>query len=163
MEHSVANYKIRFLAGELAGRVFAVRNSGTLIGRRRDADIRPGGLDIGAEHVTLLPQSARHANESARVNGDEVIGEGDFLLLPGADVRIGKELTFVLEEDDSPATPDSATVPSADPEEATEELTGETAGEESDGAAPSNDADCPRYASGFRVGESGHLARGSFR
>ena len=87
MEHSVANYKIRFLTGELAGRVFAVRNSGTLIGRRRDADIRPGGLDIGAEHVTLLPQSDHgvllhvHANESARVNGDEVIGEGDFLLL----------------------------------------------------------------------------------
>lgn len=159
MEHSVANYKIRFLAGELAGRVFAVRNSGTLIGRRRDADIRPGGLDIGAEHVTLLPQSDHgvllhvHANESARVNGDEVIGEGDFLLLPGADVRIGKELTFVLEEDDSPATPDSATVPSADPEEATEELTGETAGEESDVAAPSNDADCTRYASGAELEE----------
>ena len=37
------NYRIRFLAGELAGRTFAIQPSGTLIGRERNADIRPGG------------------------------------------------------------------------------------------------------------------------
>ncbi len=158
MERAV-HYKIRFLTGELAGRVFAVRNSGTLIGRRRDADIRPGGTDIGAEHITLLPQTDRgvllhvHGNESARVNGEEVIGEGDVLLTPGADVSIGKELTFVLEEDDSPVDMDSAmVVSSGDQEEATEELSGETASEESD-SKRSNEADCTRYASAAELEE----------
>ena len=158
MERAV-HYKIRFLTGELAGRVFAVRNSGTLIGRRRDADIRPGGTDIGAEHITLLPQTDRgvllhvHGNESARVNGEEVIGEGDVLLTPGADVSIGKELTFVLEEDDSPVDMDSAmVVSSGDQEEATEELSGETASEESD-SIRSNEADCTRYASAAELEE----------
>ena len=159
MERAVANYKIRFLTGELAGRVFAIRNSGTLIGRRRDADIRPGGMDIGVEHVTLLPQSDRgvllhvYADESARVNGEEVVGEGDFLLLPGADVSIGKELTFVLEEDDdSPVDMDSAENSPEEPEEATEELSGETVGEEGDAARP-DDADCTRYASAAELEE----------
>ena len=159
MERAAANYRIRFLTGELAGRVFAVRNSGTLIGRRRDADIRPGGMDIGVEHVTLIPQSDHgvllhvHGNESARVNGDEVVGEADFLLVPGADVCIGKELTFVLEEDDASGEGGGPEGPAEeDAEEATEELSGETVGEDA-AAGGENDADCTRYASAAELEE----------
>ena len=130
MSGSPMHYRIRFLAGELAGRSFAIRTSGTLIGRERNADIRPGGTDIAPEHITLMPQSDSgvllhvHESESARVNGEEITGGRDLLLTPGADVRIGRELTFVLEVDDAPAT---APVPGAsgDSEDATEELTEE--------------------------------------
>ncbi len=153
------NYKIRFLTGELAGRVFAVRNSGTLIGRRREADIRPGGMDIGAEHVTLMPQSDNgvllhvHDNAAVRVNGEEATGEGDFLLTPGADVCLGKELTFVLEEDDSPVDMESAAVMPDDPEEATEEFSGETAGDDNISGAVPDSSDCTRYASAAELEE----------
>lgn len=158
MESSTASYKIRFLTGELAGRVFAVRNSGTMIGRRRDADIRPGGMDIAAEHVTLIPQTDHgvllhvHENESAWVNGEEKNSNEDVMLSPGADVRIGKELTFVLEEDDALPGMDSAPDTTDDLEEETEELSGETEGEDS-AVHGENSSDCTRYASAAELGE----------
>ena len=49
MNKSSSCYKIKFISGELSGRTFAVKNSGILIGRMRDADIRPGGTDIAAD------------------------------------------------------------------------------------------------------------------
>ncbi len=131
MEKASSSYKIKFLSGELAGRTFAILNSGTVIGRSRDADIRPGGTDIAPEHVTLMPQSDTGVllhvfeNASALVNGEEVPGGEDRRLLPGADVRIGKELTFMLESDDSPPPVSAAASGSGDTEEPTEELTGE--------------------------------------
>ncbi|UKI32655.1 MAG: FHA domain-containing protein [Lentisphaeria bacterium] len=147
------NYRIRFLAGELAGRTFAIQPSGTLIGRERNADIRPGGADIAAEHITLMPQSDSgvllhvHGSESAWVNGEEISGGGDVLLTPGADVRIGRELTFVLEPDESrvAAAPD---IDAGEAEEQTEELT-----EDSTAAADAAPADgeCTRYASRRRA------------
>ena len=106
MNKSSSCYKIKFISGELSGRTFAVKNSGILIGRMRDADIRTGGTDIAAEHISLIPQQDSgvllhvHGNESAWVNGSEISGGQDFLLVPGADVRIGKELTFLLETDE---------------------------------------------------------------
>ena len=149
------NYRIRFLAGELAGRTFAIQPSGTLIGRERNADIRPGGADIAAEHITLMPQSDSgvllhvHGSESAWVNGEEISGGGDVLLTPGADVRIGRELTFVLEPDESrvAAAPD---IDAGEAEEQTEELT-----EDSTAAADAAPADgeCTRYASAAELGE----------
>ena len=131
MEKASSSYKIKFLSGELAGRTFAILNSGTVIGRSRDADIRPGGTDIAPEHVTLMPQSDTGVllhvfeNAFALVNGEEVPGGEDRRLLPGADVRIGKELTFMLESDDSPPPVPAAASGSGDTEEPTEELTGE--------------------------------------
>ena len=164
MKEKPSNYRIRFIAGELAGRTFAVRNSGTTIGRRRDADLRPGGSDIGSEHVTLLPQSDIgvllhvHENEIAWVNGEEVAGGEDRRLLPGADVRIGRELTFVLEADDSPVPlagmpSGSSDGPDAGVEEVTEALAEEeTVSSDSEPAAEAErssapDPDCTRYAS----------------
>ena len=97
MKQQTVGYKIRFIAGELAGRTFAIPNSGTTIGRRRDADIRPGGTDIAAEHLSLMPQADSgvlmhvYDNESAWVDGNEIAGGADALLTPGEDVRIGKE------------------------------------------------------------------------
>ena len=155
MSGSPMHYRIRFLAGELAGRSFAIRTSGTLIGRERNADIRPGGTDIAPEHITLMPQSDSgvllhvHESESARVNGEEITGGRDLLLTPGADVRIGRELTFVLEVDDAPAT---APVPGAsgDSEDATEELTEDST---TGGEAPAEAGECTRYASAAELEE----------
>ena len=147
MEKAPSSYKIKFLSGELAGRTFAILNSGTVIGRRRDADIRPGGTDIATEHVTLMPQSDSGVllhvfeNASALVNGEEVPGGEDRRLLPGADVRIGKELTFMLEADDSPP-PVPPAADGDDTEEPTEELTGD--GTESNHP---QEGDRTRYAS----------------
>ena len=159
------NYRIRFLAGELAGRTFAIQPSGTLIGRERNADIRPGGADIAAEHITLMPQSDSgvllhvHGSESAWVNGEEISGGGDVLLTPGADVRIGRELTFVLEPDESrvAAAPD---IDAGEAEEQTEELT-----EDSTAAADAAPADgeCTRYASAAELEDLRRFSRSQRR
>ena len=148
MENASSAYQIKFLSGELAGRTFAIRNSGIVIGRRRDADIRPGGADIAPEHVTLMPQSDSGVllhvaeNASVLVNGEAVPGGQDRRLLPGADVRLGNELTFVLENDDSPLPPVSAAVDGENTEEPTEELTGDGTEEKSP-----QEGDRTRYAS----------------
>mgnify|MGYP001044270156 CR=1 FL=1 len=148
MEKAPSSYKIKFLSGELAGRTFAILNSGTVIGRNRDADIRPGGTDIAPEHVTLMPQSDSGVllhvfeNASAQVNGEEVPGGEDRRLLPGADVRIGRELTFVLEDEDSPPPVPAAVSGGDDTEEPTEELTGDATEEK----RPA-EGDSTRYAS----------------
>lgn len=146
-----SRYKIRFLSGELAGRTFAVSPTGTSIGRQREADIRPGGADIAAEHISLVPQESGvmlhvHGDESAWVNGEEFTGGQEVQLAPGADVRIGRELTFVLEPDEMPVEESSAAASAADDsEEPTEELTEETSSDES---APKKGAEeCTRYAS----------------
>lgn len=148
MENASSAYQIKFLSGELAGRTFAIRNSGIVIGRRRDADIRPGGADIAPEHVTLMPQSDSGVllhvaeNASVLVNGEAVSGGQDRRLLPGADVRLGNELTFVLENDDSPLPPVSAAVDGENTEEPTEELTGDGTEENTP-----QEGDRTRYAS----------------
>ena len=147
MNKSSSCYKIKFISGELSGRTFAVKNSGILIGRMRDADIRPGGTDIAAEHISLIPQQDSgvllhvHGNESAWVNGSEISGGQDFLLVPGADVRIGKELTFLLETDEFQLE-EAPAVSGEDSEDPTEELT-----EESSSGEKAADGDCTRYAS----------------
>ena len=134
-----SRYKIRFLSGELAGRTFAVSPTGTSIGRQREADIRPGGADIAAEHISLVPQESGvmlhvHGDESAWVNGEEFTGGQEVQLAPGADVRIGRELTFVLEPDEMPVEESSAVASAADDsEEPTEELTEETSSDEEGG------------------------------
>ena len=67
MKEKPSNYRIRFIAGELAGRTFAVRNSGTTIGRRRDADLRPGHV-IGFS--LLVNQRMRDENGDYMVKLD---------------------------------------------------------------------------------------------
>lgn len=158
MNNMPSKYRIRFISGELSGRVFAVNGAGTKIGRAKTADIRPGGEDIAAEHITLMPQLSSgvlllvHGTESAWVNGEEFHGGQSVMLSPGADVRIGKELSFVLEPD---ASADPA---AAESEEATEELTEEaTAGESA------ADGTHTRYASPAELDELRSFSRSEKR
>lgn len=158
MNNMPSKYRIRFISGELSGRVFAVNGAGTKIGRAKTADIRPGGEDIAAEHITLMPQLSSgvlllvHGTESAWVNGEEISGGQSVMLAPGADVRIGKELSFVLEPD---ASADPA---AAESEEATEELTEEaTAGESA------ADGTHTRYASPAELDELRSFSRSEKR
>ena len=159
MNDMPSKYRIRFISGELSGRVFAVGGAGTKIGRAKTADIRPGGEDIAAEHITLMPQLGSgvlllvHGTESAWVNGDEEISGGQSVMLaPGTDVRIGNELSFVLEPDTS------ADPAAAESEEATEELTEEaTAGESA------ADGTHTRYASPAELDELRSFSRSEKR
>ena len=163
MKQQTVGYKIRFITGELAGRTFAIPNSGTTIGRRRDADIRPGGTDIAAEHLSLMPQADSgvlmhvYDNESAWVDGNEIAGGADALLTPGEDVRIGKELTFVLERNDS-AMNESPALSEEEAEEATEELT-----EDASGQPAQPDGDCTRYASAAELEDLRKFSRAQKR
>ena len=147
MNDMPSKYRIRFISGELSGRVFAVGGAGMKIGRAKTADIRPGGEDIAAEHITLMPQLGSgvlllvHGIESAWVNGEEISGGQSVMLIPGADVRIGKELSFVLES-----------------EEATEELT-----EEATAGAPAADGAHTRYASPAELDELRSFSRSEKR
>lgn len=158
MNDMPSKYRIRFISGELSGRVFAVGGAGTKIGRAKTADIRPGGEDIAAEHITLMPQLGSgvlllvHGTESAWVNGEEISGGQSVMLVPGTDVRIGNELSFVLE-------PDSSADPAAaESEEATEELTEEaTAGESA------ADGTHTRYASPAELDELRSFSRSEKR
>ncbi len=158
MNDMPSKYRIRFISGELSGRVFAVGGAGTKIGRAKTADIRPGGEDIAAEHITLMPQLGSgvlllvHGTESAWVNGEEISGGQSVMLAPGTDVRIGNELSFVLE-------PDSSADPAAaESEEATEELTEEaTAGESA------ADGTHTRYASPAELDELRSFSRSEKR
>lgn len=160
MENLPSKYKIKFIAGELAGRTFALLNSGTRIGRMRDAEIRPGGSDIAPEHITLIPQQDAsgvrlhvHEEASARVNGNDLSGGEDCLLQPEAEVRIGKELTFVLEPDDAPLTnaffPSSAPPQQEEDEEATEDPTEDLSAESSCASGDSPGTPSEHHAAGY--------------
>jgi hypothetical protein len=133
MSVSSSGYKIKFIAGELAGRLFAIPESGSTIGRARTADIRPGGSDIGGEHLLLMPQGndgvRLHvaSDQKAWVNNQEVAGGSDKMLKPGDDVRIGNELTFVVEINDNPLHIANTVATENDNDEATAELSADEA------------------------------------
>ncbi|MBP3395010.1 MAG: FHA domain-containing protein, partial [Lentisphaeria bacterium] len=145
MSNTSSGYRIKFISGELAGRIFSIPDSGILIGRARNADIRPGGSDIAMEHISLLPQKNSvllhsEGNEGAWVNGKKLSGGKDQLLTPGDDVRIGNELTFILESDEKAVRLNTSSLPDVS-EDATEEITEDGTHEKLE------DGDCTRYAS----------------
>ena len=151
MSNTSSGYRIKFISGELAGRIFSIPDSGILIGRARNADIRPGGSDIAMEHISLLPQKNSvllhsEGNEGAWVNGKKLSGGKDQLLTPGDDVRIGKELTFILESDEKAVRLNTSSVPDVS-EDATEEITEDATHEKPE------DGDCTRYASAAELAD----------
>ena len=104
-------YKLKFIAGELAGRIFALDNF-VIIGRAREAHIRPGASDIAPEHISLAIQEdgsvMMHifSGAAAAVNDFELAGDTDLNLPVNSDVRLGKELVFVLEESEAALFPE---------------------------------------------------------
>ncbi|MCI6287414.1 MAG: FHA domain-containing protein [Lentisphaeria bacterium] len=151
MSNTSSGYRIKFISGELAGRIFSIPDSGILIGRTRNAGIRPGGSDIAMEHISLLPQKNSvllhsEGNEGAWVNGKKLFGGKDQLLTPGDDVRIGKELTFILESDEKAVRLNTSSVPDVS-EDATEEITEDGTHEKPE------DGDCTRYASAAELAD----------
>lgn len=103
-------YKLKFIAGEFAGRVFALDNF-VLIGRSRDAHIRPGASDIAPEHISLAIEEdgsvMMHIYPDAltAVSNYELAGDTDISLPLNSDVRLGKDLVFVLEESENSINP----------------------------------------------------------
>lgn len=150
MNEQTRYYKLKFISGELAGRVFALDNF-VLIGRSRDAHIRPGASDIAPEHVSLAVEEdgsvMMHVFSDAltAVNNFELAGDTDLNLPVNSDVRLGKELVFVLEESEAviiPALPetrkeDEEELPTEDiTENISEEKSSETPSESENEAAP---------------------------
>ena len=122
-------YKLKFIAGEFAGRIFALDNF-VIIGRARDAHIRPGSSDILPEHISLALEEdgsvMMHIYPGAvtAVNNFELAGDTDLSLPVNSDVRLGKDLIFVLEESESALIPDLPEGVGADEEESpTEDIT----------------------------------------
>ncbi len=150
MNEQTRYYKLKFISGELAGRVFALDNF-VLIGRSRDAHIRPGASDIAPEHISLAVEEdgsvMMHVFSDAltAVNNFELAGDTDLNLPVNSDVRLGKELVFVLEESEAviiPALPetrkeDEEELPTEDiTENISEEKSSETPSESDNEAAP---------------------------
>lgn len=98
-----SRYRIRFINGDLKGRSFAVKDSGLVIGSSMDSDIRSSDSGIVAEHATLLPQTGSGILLHNSGDGDVwvrnmALGNGeDKMLEPGDDVRLGKNLSFIVE------------------------------------------------------------------
>lgn len=98
-----SRYKIKFINGDLEGRSFAVKDSGLVIGSSMNADIRSSEYGVAEEHITLLPQFDagillhNPGNGSVWVRNVPVSEGDDVQINPGDDVRIGKALSFVLE------------------------------------------------------------------
>lgn len=96
-------YKLKFIAGELSGRIFALDNF-VLIGRSREAGIRPGASDIAPEHISLAVEDDGsvmmhvYSDAPTAVNDFELAGDSDINLPLLSDVRLGKDLVFILEE-----------------------------------------------------------------
>lgn len=149
MNEKTKYYKLKFIAGELAGREFALDDF-VIIGRARTAHIRPGAEDIAPEHISLAVEQdgsvMMHVftNALTAVNDFELSGDTDMSLPLLSDVRLGKELTFVLEESPEPFAaqplPGSAM---GDEEAATEDITADMPAEPEPAvpAAPENPAD----------------------
>lgn len=98
------NYRIHFISGELAGRSFVVPPDGLLIGKSRAAAIRPGDGEIGVEHAALRIQDDRvvltSMAETVFVREERLAPESECFIEPGTDVRLGKNLTFLLQTDE---------------------------------------------------------------
>ena len=97
-----SRYKIKFISGDLAGRSFALGDSGLVIGSSTNADIRISESGIEDEHITLLPNFdsevlLRNRASEVFVRGESVPVGADVQLREGDDVRLGKSLAFVLE------------------------------------------------------------------
>ena len=98
------SYRLHFVGGELAGRSFVLPPEGLLIGKSRAAAIRPGTPDIRIEHAALSFRDDKvlleSRAESVFVNA-EALAPGEVRVLElGSDVRLGVELSFVLEADE---------------------------------------------------------------
>jgi len=134
------HYRIHFISGELNGRSFVIPPDGLLIGKSRAAAIRPGSSEIKVEHAMLQIRSDLlflvPKAETVFV-GDRQLEPGiEFLLEPGTDVRLGKDLSFLVEKDEGlPAdeaggeeeeTVDEATADSSGPAAADEHKSGHT-------------------------------------
>ncbi|MCI5778556.1 MAG: FHA domain-containing protein [Lentisphaeria bacterium] len=98
------NYKIHFISGGLAGRSFVVPPDGLLIGKSRAAAIRPGDKDIGGEHAALRIQGDRviltSMAETVFVREEQLAPGAECSIGPGTDVRLGKNLVFLLQTDE---------------------------------------------------------------
>ena len=123
------NYRIHFVCGELNGRSFVIPPDGLLIGKSRSAAIRPGDSEIGVEHAQLQIRDNQAViismAETVFVQEKQLAPGEECIIEPGTDVRLGKNLSFILETDEGipekdaaledEATEDEATADSADP------------------------------------------------
>ena len=106
-------YRIHFVSGELSGRSFVIPPEGLLIGKSRSAAIRPGTSDIKIEHASLCFRGDDlflEPRADAVFAGNRRLTPGEpFRLDIGSDVRLGWELSFIVESDEgipSSAAPD---------------------------------------------------------
>ena len=140
-----SNYRLHFVSGELAGRSFVLPPEGLLIGKSRAAAIRTGTSDIRIEHAALSLRDGRVLLESRA----ETVFVNTEPLEPGAiravdigdDVRLGTDLSFVVEADeglpaDALGDEETADEPTAD-----------------DTAAPPSGERHTRYASELELAE----------
>ena len=106
MEEPNRFYKVRFVDGELAGREFSVKDSGTIMGKSQSADIRFGSDGIGAEHICLLPQSdgglllSVYGGNNVELNGVRLGENATKSLVEGDEVSLGQNQKFVVMSDD---------------------------------------------------------------
>lgn len=98
------HYRIHFIRGDLAGRSFVVPPDGLLIGKSRSAAIRPGDREIEAEHALLQIREDQlilvSRTETVFVREKQLPPDAECILEPGVDVRLGKNLSFILEMDE---------------------------------------------------------------
>ena len=98
------SYRLHFVGGELAGRSFVLPPEGLLIGKSRAAAIRPGAPDIGIEHAALFFMDDKLLLESRAetvfVNTEPLAPGERRVLEVGGDVRLGADLSFVVEADE---------------------------------------------------------------
>ena len=106
MEEPNRFYKVRFVAGELAGREFLVKDSCTIMGRAQSADIRFGSEAIASEHVCLFPQSDGglllnvYGGNSVELNGVRLGENATKSLVVGDEVSLAQTQNFVVMADD---------------------------------------------------------------
>ena len=140
------NYRLHFVSGELSGRSFVLPPEGLLIGKSRAAAIRPGTSDIRIEHAALSLRDDRVLLESRAetvfVNTEQLEPGATRAIDIGDDVRLGADLSFVVEADEG--LPADA---SLGDEETADELT------EDDAAASPAGERHTRYASELELAE----------
>ena len=121
------HYRIHFISGGLTGRSFVIPPEGLLIGKSHSAAIRPGDSEISLEHASLQFRGDQlmitSMAETVFVGGKQLVPGTDCGIESGTDVRLGKNLVFLVETDsgmpegvafDDDVTADEATADDTD-------------------------------------------------
>ena len=155
------HYRIHFVSGELSGRSFLIPDEGLLIGKSYSAAIRPGSPDIRIEHARLHFQDDRLILESLAeevfVREKQLPPGTECAIEPGMDVRLGKNLSFVLETDEGITQEER----SADDEDTADDATADSLEQESDDEK--REGVCTRYASAMELEDLQRFAERKIR